>query len=102
MSALWAVEPGVLAHKFDLRQELRLRTNPIVFERKLGVYGIGMGNIKIDYPEVMQHLYGGTSFYNSWLFGGLVQIVWNKTSPTWSKDKWGFPPGRYIPRPFSF
>jgi hypothetical protein len=89
MSALWTTEPGVLTRSVNLQQTLEIRNVSRAFPDYVQT---SMGGRYEAYPVAMDRLYGGTQFYGSWMFRGLVEITSNGSTPPWSIDGWGFPP----------
>jgi hypothetical protein len=93
MSALCSRELGYSSHKTTFNHQLKISGEAHTF---LPISYRSESGVKYEpseaYPEVLELLYGGSNFQNSWLFGGLVQSSFNGTSPSWSKDNWGFPP----------
>ncbi len=88
MSALWTTQLGVLTRNINLKRDLELRTVSHIFQdsntdAQAGIY--------YPFENVITNLYGGTSFYSSWIFSALIEIASGGSPPAWSKDGWGFP-----------
>jgi hypothetical protein len=89
MSALWTKEPGILTRSVNMQQTYELRTVSHVFPGSIRTTYL---TPPTSYSNIDEQLYGGMSYYSSWLFSGLVQCAYNSTSPSWTMDGWGFPP----------
>jgi hypothetical protein len=88
-SGLWTREAGAIQHSADLQQTMQLRSLSHVFHYYLQTSGNGLQAI---WPGIESQLYGGQSFYASWLWSALVENVYNGTPAAWSTGDWGFPP----------
>ncbi|KAI9796263.1 MAG: hypothetical protein M1833_006432 [Piccolia ochrophora] len=82
MSALWERNPASLAHHELLRRTFELRTVPNIFEAE----GYRGGNG----AQIRDKTFGDP--FNSWMYGGAVQLALGGSQPSWSKDGWSFVP----------
>jgi hypothetical protein len=90
MSAIWARESGILAQTIDIPRQFELRTIPNIFHM-LPQISIAQGNVYV--LAVLSQIYG--SILNSWLYGGLVEMAYNGSRPSWTStdsESWAFAP----------
>ncbi|KAF1959391.1 hypothetical protein CC80DRAFT_585878 [Byssothecium circinans] len=89
MSALWTRKPGLLDVDTLLTKDFELRSVAHVFNDSTYV---GHYSPPMAFPMIAEHLYGGSHYQTSWVYGSLAELAFQASPPIWSKDGWNFPP----------
>ena len=87
MSALWERTSGSLIQNVTVPRQYELRTIPSIIVAESPADPDSGDTVT---SSILKQIYG--SILNSWLYGGLIELSWNGSQPTWTKDEWAFAP----------
>src|ERR1700722_10476086 len=90
MSALWKRAPGSISQSLVCSRQFELRTIPSILVGLLPGSPFDLDSPDTVLASVLAEVYG--TVLNGWLYGALVELSYNGSRPTWTRDEWAFPP----------